>query len=205
MAPAMRGCQPRRTGRQRLSRHRAGQPGGVDVVVAPAATGGMAEAAGTSRNVVTAGNGRLPLSPPTRYAVLPITPAAALATGTGRCPTTWMRPGAGRGPGDGCGVDEGAWADDGMYWKTRLLVLSRADGLAVPDRPAAWAVWPPATKIRPPRVKPVACASGAGRCPTTVARPLAGSTRWMSLVMPDGVCPPNTQIRDPSAATAGYR
>ena len=27
----------------------------------------------------------------------------------------------------------------------------------------------------------------------------------MVLVMPDRVCPPNTQIRDPSAATAGYR
>jgi hypothetical protein len=131
--------------------------------------------------------------------VLPITPTAALATGTGRCPATWVTPGAGRRP------EDGAWAGDGTYWKTRLLVLGRADELAVPDRPAAGAVWPPATKMRPPRVKPVACASGTGSRPATVAWPVPGLTRWMVLVTPDRVCPPNTQIRDPSAATAGYR
>ena len=48
----------------------------------------MAAAGLTSRNSVTVGTGRFPSSPPTRNAVPPSTPAAALATGTGRLPAS---------------------------------------------------------------------------------------------------------------------
>ena len=60
--------------------------------------------------------------------------AAALATGTGRCPAVRVTPGAGRRPG------REARAEAGRYSRTRPVVLSAADGLAVPDLPAAGAV-----------------------------------------------------------------
>ena len=50
------------------------------------------------------------------------------------------------------------------------------------------ATWPPAMKIRPPRVNAVAPVTGAGRWPTTDARWVARLTRWMTRLGPaDGL------------------
>ncbi len=57
---------------------------------------------------------------------------------------------------------------------------------------------PPSVNADPPVV-------GCGRWPATAALPLTGLTRWITLVIPAGVCPPKTQIWPPETATAAYR